>query len=274
MYSEHPLAKAIVKKAKSVNGSDITSPEESEIITGQGVKVKTSNKTILVGNRKLMLENDIIIPKDTEEYVKSEESYGQSVVLVSDSEKIIGVISIADTIRKDAPQLIKDLKAQGIKKVVMLTGDNKAAAEAIAKKVGLDDYYAELLPEDKVSILKKLQDELGTAVMVGDGVNDAPALATADLGIAIGGAGSDVAMETADVVLMSDEIKKLSYAIGLSRATARNMKQNICFAIFIVMMLLTGVLLKEVFLSSGMFIHELSVLAVITNAIRLLKYKG
>lgn len=273
MYSEHPLAKAIVKKAKSVNRSDITPPEESEIITGQGIKAKIGNKTILVGNRKLMLENDIIVSKDIEEYVKSEELDGQSVVLVSDSEKIIGVISIADTIRKDAPQLIKNLKAQGVKKVVMLTGDNKRAAEAIAKKVGLDDYYAELLPEDKVSILKKLQDEIGIAAMVGDGVNDAPALALADLGIAIGGAGSDVAMETADVVLMSDEIKKMSYAIGLSRATVTNMKQNIYFAILIVTMLLTGVLVKVVFLSSGMFVHELSVLAVIINAIRLLKYK-
>ena len=213
------------------------------------------------------------VSKSIEEYVKGEESDGQTVVLISDSKEILGVISIADTIRKDAASLVKKLKAQGVKKVVMLTGDNKRAAEAITKKLGLDDYYAELLPEDKVSILKKLQNEIGIAAMVGDGVNDAPALASADLGIAIGGAGSDVAMETADVVLMSDEIRKLSYAIGLSRATVKNMKQNIYFAILIVSMLLAGVLFKVVFLSSGMFIHELSVLAVIINAIRLLKYK-
>lgn len=273
MYSEHPLAKAIVKKASSVNESDITPPEESEIITGQGVKAKIGNKTILVGNRKLMIENHMLVSEATEKYVRNEESDGQTVVLVSDSEGIIGIISIADTIRKDVPQLIKKLRALGVKKVVMLTGDNKRSAAAIAKRVGLDDYYAELLPEDKVTILKKLQDEIGATAMVGDGVNDAPALASADLGIAIGGAGSDVAMETAGVVLMSDEIRNLSYAIGLSRATVRNMKQNIYFAILIVAMLLTGVLLKVVFLSSGMFIHELSVLAVIINAIRLLKYK-
>lgn len=273
MYSEHPLAKAIVKKSKLVNVSDITPPEESEIIAGQGIKASIGSKTILVGNRKLMLENQVIVSKDVLEYVKDEESDGQTVVLISDSKEIIGVISIADTIRKDAASLVKKLKAQGVKKVVMLTGDNKRAAEAIAKKLGLDDYYAELLPEDKVSILKKLQNEIGAAAMVGDGVNDAPALASADLGIAVGGAGSDVAMETADVVLMSDEISKLAYALGLSRATVKNMKQNIYFAILVVSMLLAGVLFKVVFLSSGMFIHELSVLAVIINAIRLLKYK-
>jgi Zn2+/Cd2+-exporting ATPase len=272
MYSEHPLAKAILKKASLVNKVHITPPEESEIITGQGIKASIGNKSILVGNRKLMIENHVIV-SDIEEYVKGEESDGQTVVLISDSKEIIGVISIADTIRKDAASLVKNLKAQGVKKVVMLTGDNKLAAEAIARKVGLDDYYAELLPEEKASILKKLQNQIGAAAMVGDGVNDAPALASADLGIAVGGAGSDVAMETADVVLMSDEIRKLSYAIGLSRATVKNMKQNIYFAILVVSMLLAGVLFKVVFLSSGMFIHELSVLAVIINAIRLLKYK-
>jgi len=273
MYSEHPLAKAILKKARLVKGDEIAQPEESEIITGQGIKAKIDNKIILVGNRKLLESNKIAISKDMEEYIQSEEMDGQTVVLASDLEQIIGVISIADSIRKDAASLIKKLKSQGVKKVVMLTGDNKRAAEAIAKKLGLDDYYAELLPEDKVSILKKLQSEIGVAAMVGDGVNDAPALASADFGIAIGGAGSDGAMETADVVLMSDEIRKLSYAIGLSRATVRNMKQNIYFAIIIVSLLLIGVLAKVVFLSSGMFIHELSVLAVIINAIRLLKYK-
>lgn len=272
-YSEHPLARAILSKANIDKISDTVKPAAGEIITGQGIKAVIENRTILVGNRKLIIENNVLLPEDIETYIKAEEAEGQTVVFVSDSIRITGTISIADTIRKDAVKLIKNLKAKGVKKVVMLTGDNKLAAEAIAKKLNLDNYYAELLPEDKVAILNKLQAEAGTAAMVGDGVNDAPALATADLGIAVGGAGSDVAMETADVVLMSDEIGKLSYALGLSRATVRNMKQNIYFAIAVVTFLLTGVLLKVVFLSSGMFIHELSVLAVILNAIRLLKYK-
>ncbi|HYF84704.1 MAG TPA: cation-translocating P-type ATPase [Clostridia bacterium] len=273
MYSEHPLARAISQKASANPGNNLIIPEESQIIAGQGLKVKLDGRILFIGNRKLMGENGIITPSNIEDYLMNEEAEGQTGVIVGEPGKILGIISIADTIRKDADKLVKRLRALGIKRIVMLTGDNRRAASAIAKKVGLDDYYAELLPEDKVSILKKLQEDIGAAAMVGDGINDAPALATADLGIAIGGAGTDVAMETADVVLMSEEISKLSYAIGLSRATVKNMKQNIYFAIIVVGLLLTGVLAKAVFLSFGMLVHELSVLIVIVNAIRLLKYR-
>lgn len=270
-YSEHPLARAILEEANK-RFESLPSPEDSEIIAGHGLKVKVEGRTILVGNRKLMIENQINISQEVEEYISQEESLGQTVVITADKDRVLGVISIADDIRDGAVELIKRLKAKGIKRIVMLTGDNERAAAAIAKKLGLDDYYAELLPEGKVEMLKKLQDNYGITAMVGDGVNDAPALASADFGIAIGGAGSDVAMETADVVLMSAELNKLSYAIGLSRATVINMKQNIYFAIAVVMLLIAGVLLKLVFLSSGMLIHELSVLLVIINAIRLLGY--
>ena len=273
MYSGHPLARAISEKASTKQGNGLIMPQESQIITGQGLKVKLEGRSILVGNRKLMKENGITISGDIDDYLMKEEAEGQTAVILADQEKILGVISIADTIRKDADKLVKMLKAMGVRKVVMLTGDNQRAAAAIAKRLGLDDYYAELLPEDKVTILKKLQEEFGATAMVGDGINDAPALASADLGIAVGGVGSDVAMETADVVLMSNEIRKLTYAIGLSRATVKNMKQNIYFAIIVVGVLLTGVLAKAVFLSFGMLVHELSVLIVIINAIRLLKYR-
>lgn len=272
-YSEHPLARAILEEAGK-RFENLPSPEDSEIIAGHGLKAKVEGRYILVGNRKLMVENNINISQEVEEYISQEESLGQTVVITADMDRVLGVISIADDIREGAIELIKKLKAKGIKRIVMLTGDNKRAAAAIANKLGLDDYYAELLPEGKVEMLKKLQENYGTTAMVGDGVNDAPALASADFGIAMGGAGSDVAMETADVVLMSAELNKLSYAIGLSRATVINMKQNIYFAIAIVMLLIAGVLLKLVFLSSGMLIHELSVLLVIINAIRLLGYNG
>ena len=272
MYSEHPLAKAILEGAKDRNISDLIKPADTQIITGQGLIAKIEDKNILIGNRKLLQSNGIVIYEEVEKYIQKEEAEAQTAVLVADSEKLLGVISIADKLRPDGEELIKQLKSKGIKKVVMLTGDNRLAAKSIANKLGLDDYYAELLPEDKVTKLSKLQEEYGMTAMIGDGVNDAPALASADLGIAIGGAGSDVAMETADVVLMSDELKKVSYAVGLSRATVRNMKQNIYFAIVVVIGLIIGVLGKTVFLSAGMLIHEMSVLLVIVNAVRLLKY--
>lgn len=272
MYSEHPLARAILEEAKNREITDLITPEDTDIITGHGLSVKLDNKTILIGNRKLLVANGIAIDENTEKYIQSEEAEAQTAVLVADSEKLLGVVSIADKLRPDGAKLIKELKALGVKKVVMLTGDNKLAAKSIANKLGLDDYYAELLPEDKVAKLKELQEKYGMTAMIGDGVNDAPALASADLGIAMGGAGSDVAMETADVVLMADDLKKVSYAVGLSRATVGNMKQNIYFAIIVVIGLIIGVLGKTVFLSAGMLIHELSVLLVIVNAVRLLKY--
>ncbi len=271
-YSEHPLARAIVAKAKKDLGEVNKMPEESEIITGQGLKAKIDGNIILIGNRKLFLENNINVEEDIEKYLQSEEEKGQTAVIVGDAEKVLGIISIADVVREDAKKLVSNLKKLGVQKIVMLTGDNRRAAKAIAEEIGLDDFYAELLPEDKVRVLKELQEKYGVAAMVGDGVNDAPALASADLGIAIGGAGTDVAMETADVVLMSDEIKKLSHAIGLSRATVNNMRQNIYFAILVAAILLAGVLIKTVNLSFGMLVHELSVLLVVVNAVRLLGY--
>ncbi len=271
-YSEHPLARAIVAKAEKDLGKINEVPEESEIITGQGLRVKIKDKMVLIGNRKLFLENKINIEEDIEKYLQSEEEKGQTAVIIGDTERILGIISIADVVREDAKKLVSNLKKLGVEKIVMLTGDNKRAAKAIAEEIGLDDFYAELLPEDKVRVLKELQEKYGVAAMVGDGVNDAPALASADLGIAIGGAGTDVAMETADVVLMSDEIRKLSHAIGLSRATVNNMRQNIYFAIAVAALLLAGVLIKTVNLSFGMLVHELSVLLVVVNAVRLLGY--
>ncbi|MBU5312963.1 cadmium-translocating P-type ATPase [Tissierella carlieri] len=271
-YSEHPLARAILARAEKDLGKIDEMPEESEIITGQGLKTKIEGGTILIGNRKLFLENKISIGEDVEKYLQSEEEKGQTAVIVGDTRQVLGVISIADVVREDAEKLVSNLKRLGVEKIVMLTGDNRRAAKAIAEEIGLDDFYAELLPEDKVRVLKELQEKYGVAAMVGDGVNDAPALASADLGIAIGGAGTDVAMETADVVLMSDEIKKLSHAIGLSRATVNNMRQNIYFAIAVAALLLAGVLIKTVNLSFGMLVHELSVLLVVINAVRLLGY--
>ncbi len=270
-YSEHPLGRAIIEHAKSALGSVEGHPEEAEIITGQGIAATIEGRKYYLGNRKLMQENGC----ETEMYEKvlqQEEDKGQTAILIGSEGKILGIIAVADVVRSDAKKLIGNLKRQGIQKIVMLTGDNERAARAIAEELGLDGYYAELLPEDKVRVLSELQQTYGATGMVGDGVNDAPALASAELGIAIGGAGKDVAMETADVVLLSEEIRKLSHAIGLSRATVNNMKQNIYFAIAVAAMLLAGVLLKTVNLALGMLVHEMSVLLVIINAVRLLGF--
>lgn len=270
-YSEHPLGKAIINKAIEKLGIINDVPEDAEIITGQGLKVQIEGKTYLMGNRRLFNDNNIPF-NEVDEYLKIEEEKGQTAVIVGSLEKVLGVISIADIVREDAKELIANLKQLGVKKIVMLTGDNERAAAAISKQLGIDEHYGELLPEGKVAKLKELQEKYGRIGMVGDGVNDAPALASADLGIAIGGAGTDVAMETADVVLMSAEIKKMSHAIGLSRATVKNMKQNIYFALFVSFALLLGVIVQSVNLSFGMLMHELSVILVVINAVRLLTY--
>lgn len=270
-YSEHPLAKAILAKATEKLGGISAPPEGTQIITGLGISFRYAGETYYIGSRKLFESNNVDFAAQ-EPDIRSEEEKGQTAVIVGTKNGVCGIISIADMIRDDAKALVTKLKSQGILKAIMLTGDNQRAAKAIAEEIGLDGYYSELLPDEKVAVLAELQKQYGRVAMVGDGINDAPALASADLGVAIGGAGTDVAMETADVVLMSAGVGKLPYAIGLSRSTMRNMKQNISFALLVAALLLAGVLIKTVNLSFGMLVHEASVLLVIVNAVRLLGY--
>ena len=272
-YSEHPLARAITAEAVRRNGSITPVADEAEMLPGLGLVFRTAGDEYIIGNRKLFRNRSVNIEAQ-EAYLAGEERKGRTGVLVGTNEQVLGVISIADVVRSEAKTLISQLRSQGVRHLVMLTGDNERAAAAISDELGLDGYYAELMPEDKVNVLKELQQQFGRTAMVGDGVNDAPALASADLGVAIGGAGTDVAMETADVVLMSEDVGKLAYAVGLSRATVRNMRQNIYFALLVAALLLAGVLVKTVNLSFGMLVHEVSVLLVIINAVRLLRYRG
>ncbi|HEX5563917.1 MAG TPA: HAD-IC family P-type ATPase, partial [Sporosarcina sp.] len=182
------------------------------------------------------------------------------------------VLSIADRIRPEAADALRELRTSGVKQIIMLTGDNRHTAELVGVQLGLDQVHAELLPEDKVAIIQQLKDAGHRVAMAGDGINDAPAIATADIGLAMGEGGTDISMETADVVLMADRLDQFSHAYSLAKATVRNMKQNTFFAVGTVALLLVGVLLGKVFLASGMLIHELSVLLVILNAIRLIRY--
>ena len=272
LVSEHHLGRTIVKEAESRGLQLSHKPMNSQIIKGQGIKATINGQELLIGNKKMLVSNQITFTEAMEAYALEQEIKGNTAVYVSDNNRLLGIISIADKIREDASAAIDQLKQSGIKHLVMLTGDNEHTANKVAKQLGIEKVFANLLPEDKVSKVKMCKQKGKILAMVGDGINDAPAIATADVGIAMGGAGTDIAMETADIVLLSDKLDKLAYAYNLSKATVRNMKQNMFFAVGVVFLLLAGVLTGKVFLASGMLIHELSVLIVILNAIRLVRF--
>ncbi len=270
--SEHHLGRAILSEAKLRNITLSGDAEQVSIRKGKGIGGRVLSHDLLIGNHSMMENDGIIISEEVSAYKTQKEMEGNTVVYVSKDGQMAGLVSIADQIREDARMALDELRRNGIKKIIMLTGDNKHTAELVATKLGLDAFYAELLPEDKVNYVKKFKEEGLVVAMAGDGINDAPAIASADIGLAMGDGGTDVAMETADVVLMADKLMQLSHAYALSKATMRNMKQNIYFAVAIVVVLLIGVITSTVHLASGMFIHEFSILIVIINAIRLIKY--
>ena len=270
-FSEHPLARPIVDAAEA-NGA-LPQATSFQVWPGRGVSAEVEGRQIAVGSIKLMEQLGVGFDEIAVQRLREQEERGRTAVLVAEGTEVIGALFLADTPRSDAYSLAGDLKKHGIKEVIMLTGDNDLTAKAIADELGLDGYYAERLPEEKVDVIKELRQKGRVVAMVGDGINDAPALAVADVGIAMGAAGTDVALETADLVLMADRLDKLPYAIGLSRGTLRNIRQNVVFAIIVVFALLAGVLGQTVVLASGMLIHQASVLLVILNAMRLLRYK-
>ena len=271
--SEHHLGQTIVKTAQN-QGIDLASIEltDGEAIKGYGIKAVVDNRRLVAGNRKLMEAEKILLENDVELYAVKREKAGNSAIFIAIDGKVSGMVSIADQIRDDAKEALAQMRENGIKKIVMLTGDNKHTAEAVATELGLDEFYAELLPENKVDYVKQLKSSGHIVAMAGDGINDAPAIATADIGLAMGEGGTDISMETADVVLMADKLMQFSHAYSLSKATTRNMKQNMFIAVGVVVILLGGVLMGSVHLASGMFIHEASVLVVILNAMRLIRF--
>lgn len=270
--SEHHLGQTIVKEAKRKNADLSVEPEEVEVIKGNGIKAKVEKYTLAVGNRRLLESEGIEISDDILEYAVSREKAGNTAIFAAVDGEVSGVFSIADQIREDARRALADLRKNGIRKIIMLTGDNRHTAELVATELGLDEFHAELLPEDKVGYVKKLKAEGHIVAMAGDGINDAPAIATADIGLAMGEGGTDISMETADVVLMADKLMQFAHAYALAKETIKNMKQNTYFAVGIVVVLLAGVLNGSIHLASGMFIHEASVLLVILNAMRLIRF--
>ncbi|HJV17113.1 MAG TPA: cation-translocating P-type ATPase [Bacillales bacterium] len=273
LISEHHLGQTIVKAAKDRGISLTNEATDFTVEKGHGLYATVATHKVVIGNRKLLSKNNISLDMSDDQYAIQEEKNGNTAIFVGVNNKVAGIISIADQVRQEAVDTIRQLKAAGVKQTIMLTGDNKHTAEKVAAQLGIDTVFAEMLPEDKVNHVKRLQSEGYRVAMVGDGINDAPAIALADVGLAMGAAGTDVAMETADVVLMGDKLNRIPYAYSLAKATIRNMKQNMFFAIVAVSLLLVGVLVGKVFLASGMLIHELSVLIVILNAIRLVRYK-
>ncbi|MGG4181618.1 cation-translocating P-type ATPase [Virgibacillus pantothenticus] len=274
LISEHHLGKTIVKEAISRNLLINEHVGNGEIIKGKGIKVVVEGREVSIGNESLMREEDIILNKAMLLYKEGQEKKGNTVVFTAINGKIAGTISIADQVREDAYMALQKMRNDGIKQMIMLTGDNRHTAALVARKLNLDSFHAELLPEDKVNYIKQLKHAGHTVAMAGDGINDAPAIATADIGLAMGDGGTDISMETADVVLMADKLTQFSHAYALAKATIRNMKQNTWIAIGTVFLLLLGVLNGSVHLASGMFIHEASVLLVILNGMRLIRFKS
>jgi Cd2+/Zn2+-exporting ATPase len=268
--SEHPLAQAIVAAADT--DDDLLPQADSfETFTGRGVRAAYLGTEIGVGTLELMAAMDIPVPDSVHSQLNTLQDKGKTAVLVALDGQIIGIVGIADQLRSNAPEMIQRLREAGLKKIVMLTGDNVRTAQAIAAEAGISDVYAQLLPEDKLDAIRQLQAAGHVVAMVGDGINDAPALAAADIGLAMGAAGTDIAIETADIALMTDDLLKIPEAIRLSKATLNNIRQNVVIALVTVFLLLAGVLLGKVHMAEGMFIHELSVMIVIFNGMRLLR---
>lgn len=274
LISEHPLGQIIVKEAKTKGIALNQDHVEGEVIKGNGIRAKVENHSLVIGNRKLMQTAGITISTTASSYAVEREELGSTAIFAAIDGDLAGIISITDQIREAAPQAIAALRENGIDQIIMLTGDNKRTAKLVATQLGIDEYHAEFLPENKVEFITELKRQGRVVAMAGDGINDAPAIATADIGLAMGEGGTDVSMETADVVLMADKLLQLSHAYALAKATSRNMKQNTYFAVAIVFVLLFGVLMGSVQLASGMFIHEASVLLVIVNAMRLVSFKS
>ncbi|MAT98698.1 MAG: heavy metal translocating P-type ATPase [Anaerolineaceae bacterium] len=276
--SEHPLAQATVKTAQE---RELSWPEavDFQATTGQGVAAHVGQKHIRIGNGRFFTNYQTTGLDAAEAELDRLQKLAKTAVLVAEVDDdagtavILGVLAYADVIRPDAPDVIRALHANGVEHVVMLTGDNDAVAKQIAAQVGVDDYFADLLPEDKVTAVKKVREQYGPVAMVGDGVNDAPALATADIGIAMGAAGTDVALETADIVLMSDDLNNLPYVIGLSRKTRQTLLQNLGFALFMIVLMLGTIFFSGLALPAAVVGHEGGTVLVSLNGLRMLGYK-
>lgn len=271
--SNHPLATAIVRFIGSQKKEKIN---ELDVVRGQGIIADD----LLIGNEKLLTAHEILLTDSQKQSLREVEEKGMSIVLVAKAGQLKLIYGIADEIRPDVKKALRALRRNGMKKMVMLTGDNEVTARNVAKELGIDEVHANLLPEDKARIVSEFKSSGHKLAFIGDGINDSPSLALADIGIAMG-SGTDIAIETSDVVLMKSSFAELVQAYGLAKNTVRNMRQNIGLAIAVVIFLLvslilggTGFVPNFVNMGTGMFIHEASILVVILNGMRLISYKN
>jgi Cd2+/Zn2+-exporting ATPase len=267
--SEHPIADAIVREAKENSVYQSRVVDQFEAVPGRGVRGTVDGAVWLLGNRRFLEETGI--PLDgLSPQLEADEQQGQTVVLAASDGRCRGFIAVADRLKPEARTSVDGLCGRGLK-VVLLTGDNETTALATAREAGISDFLASLLPEEKIQAVKSLQGQFGPVMMVGDGINDSPAMAESDVGVAMGAAGTDIAMETGDVVLMADDLSRLPELMHLSRRTVRNIKQNIFASLLIVTILVPSALMGWMDLLPGLLLNEGAALLVILNGSRLVK---
>jgi heavy metal translocating P-type ATPase len=267
--SEHPLAQAVLEKACEEN-LDLGSSDSFNIEPGIGVCVQGTDCHIAVGNEKMMEKHSIVV-SDEIKALMTQGSLGESVIYVAKDDEIIGSVLVSDTLRKDSESIMKKVKSNGIKKTILLTGDNPQAANHVAEHVGIDEVASNQLPDEKVNRIRELKKEGYTVAMVGDGINDAPALAEADVGIAMGLSGTDVAIETAGVTLATDSLDRIPKLLRISKATIRIIKQNIAFAMLVNIVGIALSIQGSIPPLLASMIHESNALIVMINALRLLR---
>lgn len=268
--SDHPISKAIIQYVGNLQTFEV---EKTNVVRGGGIKAQVNGLNIAIGNRALMERENVNLTKENNNDIEQFERNGNTIVLVSINQELQLILGIRDQIRPNVKEDLNKLRKMGVKKLILLSGDNQTTVENVAKELNLTEAHGNMLPEDKAHFIEQLQKNGEIVAFVGDGVNDSPSIALAHIGIAMG-SGTDVAIETSNVVLMNSDFSRLVHALGLTKATASNMIQNIVIAIGVVLFLLFNVFFSEwMNMSIGMLVHEGSILVVIINGMRLLKYK-
>lgn len=272
--SDHPLGRAVLSYADQQQADyQSLTVSQNQTLKGQGLVAEIAGQQVLVGNQKLMTTYNLSLSAAQQADLQALQATGSSTMIVAVAGQIAALIGVADQIRPEVKTQLAKLKAAGAKHLVMLTGDNQVTADYVAHELGIDEVHAELLPDQKVEFVKQFQANGQKVAFVGDGINDSPSLATADIGIAMG-SGTDVAIETSDVVLMQSNFTSLVHAYRLAKKTVLNTKENVIIAIAVVAFLLLGLVAGFIYMASGMFVHEASILVVIFNAMRLIHFGG